>query len=625
LAPSFHFGLVRHSLDRILFLLPIIYTSFIFKQRAGLIVCGAAVVVMLPRVIFLSPAPADALLETVGVAAIGIFACLWISTRTTQSEKFHKMLSELETAHHSLQRYVVLTRDNERRLTVLNTISNVLTESLELKTILQKAIHLVMELMDVEVVLIYHLDSDAGELILVAHGGVTDAFTREVGKVKVGEGLYGKTAYLKQPLNSEGVEDVLTTMPEYKKMKIKSQLAVPLIHRERVIGVISVAMRRPRQFLSGETELLSAIAKQIATRIDNSRLYESERMTAQKLAVSERNYRELFENANDAIWVHDLSGNVLFANRASSKLNGYAFEDFIGMNVKEFLSDRSLSLAAQIRRSLLEKQPMMQPYEQRLRRKDGTEVIVMMTTSLVTENGRNIAFHHIARDVTEEKRMQENLRYYLNQITNIQEEERKRIARELHDDTSQALYALSRQIDNFLRGEHQLSPEQITFIKGLSQQVNQAQEGVRRFSQALRPPMLDDLGLVPTIRWLVNDMAKFMETRVELEVHGDERRLSNEKELTLFRAVQEALRNVWKHAKATEAQIIMQFDNDKIQIIVNDNGTGFSHQDAVDRPPRNGKFGLSGIEERMHLLGGTLKIHSELGKGTTLTLEAPVS
>ncbi len=126
---------------------------------------------------------------------------------------------------------------------------------------------------------------------------------------------------------------------------------------------------------------------------------------------------------------------------------------------------------------------MEQPYEQSLIRKDGTEVILKLTTGLVTEDSKPIGFQHIARDVTEERRMQDSLRYYLSHITKVQEEERKRIARELHDDTSQALYALSRQVDNFACNNSRQAPNTTAFLKELREQLNKTSQGIRCFTQ----------------------------------------------------------------------------------------------------------------------------------------------
>jgi signal transduction histidine kinase len=231
-------------------------------------------------------------------------------------------------------------------------------------------------------------------------------------------------------------------------------------------------------------------------------------------------------------------------------------------------------------------------------------------------------FEHVARDVTRERRMQDNLRYYVQQITRTQEEERNRIARDLHDDTAQALYALTRQVDNYLRGSEDLSNGTISFLKGLEEQLRSVSQGVRRFSKDLRPPMLDDLGLLSTLRWLTGDTEQRCGVCTRLEVSGTERRLLQHVELAIFRIVQEALRNVEKHAAATAVYVSMKFEIDKISITIEDNGKGFELSELGELP-RVGRLGLMGMEERARLLGGNMKIKSALNLGTRVLIEVP--
>ncbi len=760
--PSLHFGLTRHALDRILFLLPIIYASFTFRLKGSLITSFTALAIMLPRAILISPVPRDALLETGGILAIGILASWGIWTRAQERDKTKAALAELQSAHEILQHYVQSARKNEKRQTILNTISTLLGESLELDKILDKATHMVSELMEVEVTLIFSLDEENQKLRIVAYEGVSDEFARAVDGIKIGEGVYGEVAKTCQPMVVDDTAyDPRLSTPEVKKMRIQIQLIVPMVLRGQIRGIVCVAMRRPRQFPLEDMELLTAIGAQIATAMENARLYEKERLVAQRLAISERNYRQLFENASDAIWVHDLEGNITAANEAAGKLVGYSPEELKKMNVRKFLSEESLNLTSQIRQKLLEREAVEQPYEQRMIRKDGTEVILLLSTNLVTENGKPTGLQHIARDVTEKKRaeemltkiingspiptfainkqhevthwntaleslsgmkkdevvmtdkqwvafytekrpvmadlivdgasadeievhyrdkgrksylidgayeaedffpalgedgrwlhftaspikdnegeiigaietirdvtearrMQDSLRYYLSQITKVQEEERKRIARDLHDDTSQALYALSRQVDNFTRDNAALTPDQATFLKELRQQLNNTLEGIHRFTQELRPPMLDDLGLSAALRWQVSDLEKRSGIEAELTVSGIERRCSAEVELMIFRIVQEALRNVEKHAQASRVEVTIEFGKGKTKVSICDNGKGFDLSGSLADLPRAGKLGLAGMEERVRLLNGTMKIESEPGKGTRVMIEVPI-
>jgi len=346
---------------------------------------------------------------------------------------------------------------------------------------------------------------------------------------------------------------------------------------------------------------------------------------AQKeLQASERRYRELFEKAQDAIWLQDMDGNIFAANQAASKLTGFTVEELIGMNVRNLLQEDGLQFARMIKRKLLNNEPLQQPYEQRSVRKDGSEVIFQLTSSLLTEEGRPVGFQHVARDVTVERKLQENLHYYVQQATRAQEEERKRISRELHDDTIQALVVLSRQLDSLISSEKDLPERVRQRLEKLWQMTNDIMQGVRRLSQDLRPASLDRLGLVPALNWLAADISSYSGLITRVQVNGQERRLPEEYELALFRIVQEALRNVWRHAEARHVTITVDFQENIIRITVADDGKGYDVPSNVGDLARNGKLGLAGMQERAQLLGGKLNIMSEKGRGTQVIVEVPV-
>ena len=593
----------RHAFERIFYLAPIVWAGFLFGRRGAVTTSVVALACMLPRAIFISPYPSDALFETGAVFVVGNLVAFTFSS---------------------------LHKERVRRvyLAAVNQISGVLSQSLELNQVLGNAIDNVIDVMKVEIALVFLLDEEAGQLTLAAYRGVSEEFGQGVGGIKLGEGFNGRVAETGEPLYVEDAsQNPSLTKMAVREEGIRSQLIVPLKSKGRVMGTLCVATRSRRQVLQEELDLVTAIGNQIGVAVENAHLYAHEREVAEQLRVSEERYRELFENANDAIWVHDLAGNFVAANKASEELLGYTLQELLQMNtvnVTAFLSDEGLDLAREIRRKLLEKQPVAQPYEQHIVRKDGTEATLMITTNLVTEDGKPVAFQHIGRDITEEKRMRENLSFYLQQVTMAQEEERKRIARELHDETIQALIVLSRQLDDLACRASDLSQDDKLLLEGLWQQTNSIMEGLRRLSQDLRPATLDRLGLLPALEWLASDVGKLSGLNVQVETDGAERRLAPEAELVLFRIVQEALRNVWRHSQATSAQVLVEFQDGKTMITVKDNGKGFQLQSPMGDLTKSGKLGLAGMNERARLLGGSLKVESESGKGTTVIVEAPV-
>jgi PAS domain S-box-containing protein len=226
-------------------------------------------------------------------------------------------------------------------------------------------------------------------------------------------------------------------------------------------------------------------------------------------------------------------------------------------------------------------------------------------------------------DITERKNLEDNLRFFLQQITKAQEEERKYIARELHDDMAQILGSLSRRLDNLLRKKHNFGSKEVAALQDIQALLNQGLQSLNGFIQNLRPSLLDDLGLIPALRSLTHNLEKTDGTLAEFIVIGEERRLSNEIELSLFRIVQEALNNVSKHAEATAVEVLVEYNGNGIKITVRDNGKGFELQGSMDDLPRIGQLGLMGMQERVWLLGGSIEVKPELGKGTTLKVEVP--
>ncbi len=217
------------------------------------------------------------------------------------------------------------------------------------------------------------------------------------------------------------------------------------------------------------------------------------------------------------------------------------------------------------------------------------------------------------------------LRAYAARVTHAQEEERQRIARELHDDPIQALVLLCRRLDS-MEGDSKSLPSSVTDrLREARRTAEEVVKGLRDFARALRPPILDDLGMVTSVRRLLAD---FMErTRIEdqLKVAGEEQRLPPDTELGMFRIAQEALWNVERHAGATHVAVTITFAKHQARLDVVDNGQGFSMPSVSGDFTVSGQLGLISMQERAELLGGKLEIQSNPGKGTRVTVLIPVA
>lgn len=581
--------------------------------------------VMLPQAFLYTPNVNDSILEVILVTVAGLAFVYFVRIKEDDDRRYKRAVAALENTQEQLQARIREARANARRLATLNTISNALSQFLEPAKVIERAVEMVGEVMEVEVILVYTIEPRQSELVLTAYEGISADSAKELDHVKLREGFNGQVAATGEVmLVPDASVDSRLTRPAVVRNKLHPMLIVPMKSKGEVIGTLCVAMRRPRTFLPDEIDLLSTIAGQIASALTNAKLYEEARQIADQLYKSARDYRNLFENAHDAIWFHDIDGRILAANKAAQDLTGYPIEEFIGRRVQEFMDEGMIKLAAEVKRKLLNGEPFTQPYEQQTVTKDGVRKTAMITSSVMTIDNEPVGFQHIGRDVSEERRMQNNLRYYLNQITRAQEEERKRISRELHDDTSQALFAISRQMDNFIRDNVTLSERQRTLLQDIRQRIGVTLQGIRRFSQDLRPSIIDDLGLMPAVKWLVKQKSEESGIEILLKISGKEQRLLPEMELILFRIIQEGLNNISKHASASEAEVQVGFEDSRVDVSIIDNGQGFELPQTVGDLSPSGKLGLVGMQERVSLLNGSLTIKSKPGKGTEVRVSVPL-
>jgi two-component system sensor histidine kinase DegS len=348
-------------------------------------------------------------------------------------------------------------------------------------------------------------------------------------------------------------------------------------------------------------------------------------MAREALRESERNYRELFESALDAIWVNDLNGNILLANKAATRLFGCSQEELCVSNITQLLTPESLDLTRSIQTKLIAGKAVDMPYKEHLIRMDGTELIVDVTTRLIPQKESLVTFQTIARDVTLEQKMRDSIYYYLQKVMVAQEEERKRISRELHDDTAQSLLLFIHNLDAEISDSTNRIPRKFKQkLLDLNSMARNILEDIRGYAQDLRPAILDHMGLVSALEWMGDKLTA--ESGVEVVVQSKELKckLSHEAELLLFRIAQEAFANIKKHAAASKVAVTLESVDNKMRMIIIDNGKGFTVPALLGDLSNSDKLGLLGMQERAQLLGGTLKIQSKPGGGTTIIIKIPV-
>lgn len=216
------------------------------------------------------------------------------------------------------------------------------------------------------------------------------------------------------------------------------------------------------------------------------------------------------------------------------------------------------------------------------------------------------------------------LQEYVASVTDSQEEERKRIARDLHDGTIQSLIAIGQRIElaREMLGEQPIesSKEQLTELRTM---LTDAVAGIRQFSRDLRPLALEDLGLIPALQYLCSRLEQIDSITVTLKIEGEATGLNPDLEVAIFRITQEILNNIRKHAEASRVRVVVRFLPRQTLLEVEDDGKGFNVPENTTDLARKGSFGLLGLQERANLFGGDFSIQSAPEQGTIVRVILP--
>jgi PAS domain S-box-containing protein len=362
----------------------------------------------------------------------------------------------------------------------------------------------------------------------------------------------------------------------------------------------------------------------IKTQRKSQKHEEELKEKASALEIARKNYEELFTNASDAIWVHDKDGVILMANKACEKLTGYIPQAMIGKNITLFISPDTPLTEDMMPDKAFESNQPEQPYELHIIRKDKLERIVELTTRRIRIDGEHMAFQNIARDITEERSLKDSLHAQIHKTIKAQEEERKRIARQIHDDITQTVVLMAHRLDSLVSEKTEKLPKAIVDeLEQLYSVADSLYKRLQRFALDLRPSILDQMGLLPALNWLIDERGKDLKIKAEI-IADPLPQLTDDIELILFRIAQEALMNIRKHSEATEAKLVVRSDEEFITMSISDNGKGIPKEKLSSSLIDKDKMGIVGMRERAHVIGATLTIESEEGKGTTVIVKTPI-
>ncbi|MGA7854905.1 MAG: PAS domain S-box protein, partial [Candidatus Acidiferrales bacterium] len=333
----------------------------------------------------------------------------------------------------------------------------------------------------------------------------------------------------------------------------------------------------------------------------------------------------IVESSDDAIISKNLDGIITSWNKGAERVFGYTEAEAVGKHITMIIPpehrDEEVMILERLRRG-----ERIEHFETVRMRKDGTTLDVSLTISPVKDAvGLVIGASKVARDITERRQAEVAIKEkeLSARLLKLQDEERRRIARELHDGVGQLLAAMSMNTGRLNLEKAKLSPEGARCLEDNSRLVQQISSDIRTMSYLFHPPLLDEMGLGSALKWYVQGFTERSKISTTLELTADGERLLQDYELCLFRIAQECLTNIHRHSGSSVAVVRLLRTDREIKLEVSDEGVGISAEtQSKIAAGETAGVGLRGMRERLRQLGGRLQISSN-GKGTTVTATVP--
>jgi PAS domain S-box-containing protein len=402
-------------------------------------------------------------------------------------------------------------------------------------------------------------------------------------------------------------------------------------HQDTLVAESIAPSLRGAVHLWGKARLLRDSEGAVVGAIESIRDTTERKQTEHALRESEQKYRNIIEHAVEGIFQATADGRYLSVNPAFARMCGFSSpEEMIGE-----ITDIARQLyvdpedRARIKR-LYDDPGFAKGFEAQFRRKDGGLIWVSITArSVRDESSALLCYEGTIQDITERKKAElevqthrEQLRLLASELSVTEERERRRLATDLHDSIGQTLAMCKLKLDEL---RSQASSDVLAHdCDHISTLLDRAIQGTRSLTFDLSPPVLYELGLEAALESLVERMQQVHGIPIKLSDHGGPKPLSEDTAALCFRAVQELLVNVVKHAHARKIEVSTGRDRGRIRITVTDDGIGFDTSESTSRKGGKGGFGLFNIKERLQHLGGSLKVDSKPGQGTRITLLAPL-
>jgi PAS domain S-box-containing protein len=381
-----------------------------------------------------------------------------------------------------------------------------------------------------------------------------------------------------------------------------------------ILGMISTHFSRPHRLNDRELRFIELLARQVADYLERKR---AERATGLLAAI--------VASSDDAIVSKNLDGIIQSWNGGAESVFGYTAKEAVGQHITIIIPQDRLAEEDEILGRLRHGE-RIDHFQTVRRRKDGTLIDVSVTISPIRDSsGRVIGASKVARDITLQKEAEKKIRLAdeTMRLMKVQDEERRRIARDLHDSAGQTLTVLGLSLSQLVQNAEHVAPELAKEGRQIEEVVQQLHREIRTTSYLLHPPLLDEAGLTSALGWYVQGVAQRSGMAIELVFSDGFERLPADMELAIFRVVQECLTNIHRHSESKTAFIRIARENGSVCIEVRDEGKGISPGRMAEIEACGSGVGIAGIRERLRQFGGELKIVSN-GSGTLVQAQVPL-
>jgi PAS domain S-box-containing protein len=545
-------------------------------------------------------------------------------------------------------------KESETRFRLLSETAGALLASPAPRRAVEVLCTRVMAHLDCQFFFNFLVDEPRGRLHLNAFAGIPEEEARKIEWLDYGVAVCGCAARDRQRIIAEDLfhqPDPRTDL--VRGFGAQAYACHPIMAGDRLLGTLSFGTKTRSSFSPQDLELMKTVTDQVAAAMEKIRLLEmiqsnrdelelrvrertSELKKANKyLAEQSRILDSFFKDTITPLVLLDRDFNFIRVNEAYARSCRRTAADFPGKNHFEFYpDDENEAIFRRVVETKVPFQALARPFSFPDHPEWGVTYWDWTLTPLLDDRGETALLVFSLEEVTDRQVAEEGLRsserelrFLADQLLHTQENERKRIARDMHDSLGASLSAFKYKLEELIHNLPEKDLRQIEeTLRSLVPILQETIGETRRMQNDLRPPLLDDLGILPTLSWFSREFQKIyagiaIEQRVEIREGDVPERLK----VVIFRITQEALTNIGKHALATQVRIILGREQDRLKLVIRDNGMGFNYKRLPESAEQGSGMGLSSMRERAELSGGFYSVKSRPGEGTVIEVSWPLN